>query len=166
VPPRLPDDKRAAILADIKARQKSRARIARDHGVSPQTVGNIALDAQVVEPFSRLQTKNATEAAMVDCRAVRAVTARRLLAKANDLLDQMDRPCIVFNIGGKDNVYTEHPMDRPPTADLRNLMVTAATALDKHMALDKHDATDPGGAASLLGALFEGLQQRHGAGDA
>lgn len=164
MPPRIPDDKRAAILTDTRAGTKSRAQIARDHDVSPQTVGNLAKAANITDAFSRLQTKNATEAAVVDSRARRAMIAARMLTKAVELLDQMDQPHIVFNIGGKDNIYTEHTMSRPPTADLRNLMVTAATAVDKHLALDRHDSTDPGEMASLLGTLFGGLQTKHGDG--
>ncbi len=166
MPPRLPDDKRAAILADIRSGILGNRRIADKHEVAPSTVSRLAAEAGIVGAFERSQTKNATEAVIADSRALRAATARRLIAKANDLLDQMDQPHIVFNIGGKDNIYTEQLMDRPPTGDLRNLMVTAATAIDKHIVLERHDATDPGAMGSLLGSLLEGLQQKHGTGDA
>lgn len=166
MPPRLPDDKRAAILTDIRTGNLGAREIARRHGVAPSTVTKLAETERIEGAFERSQTENATRAVIADSKAARAAIAKRLLAKADQLLDQMDQPHVVFNIGGKDNIYTEHLMDRPPTADLRNLMVTAATALDKHLALDRHDATDPGGVASLLGSLFDGLQQRHGSGDA
>ena len=97
---------------------------------------------------------------MIDNKALRVSTARRMLIKANELLDQMDQPHIVFNIGGKDNIYTEQLMDRPPTVDLRNLMITAATALDKHLVLEKHDAgagTDADHAVSAIGQIGEAL---------
>lgn len=166
MPPRIPDDKRAAILADIKAGSLGNRRIADKHEVAPSTVSRLAAEAGIVGAFERSQTKNATEAVIADSRALRAATARRLIVKANDLLDQMDQPHIVFNIGGKDNIYTEQLMQRPPTGDLRNLMVTAATAIDKHIVLERHDATDPGVMGSLLGTLLEGLQAKHGTGDA
>lgn len=166
MPPRLPDDKRAAILADIRSGKLGNREIARLHGVSSGTVTNIARQGGVDDAFERSQTKKATEATVADSRALRASTARRLIVKANDLLDQMDQPHIVFNIGGKDNIYTEQLMERPPTGDLRNLMVTAATAIDKHIVLERHDATDPGAMGSLLGTLLDGLQAKHGTGDA
>jgi hypothetical protein len=76
----------------------------------------------------------------------------------------MDRPYAVFAFAGRDGDYREHERDRPPPAELRNLMVSAATALDKHMALDRHDSADPGEVASLLGSLLGGLQAKHGDG--
>jgi transposase-like protein len=159
VPPRIPDAKRAEILADINAGTKGRNQIARDHDVSVSTVTKIAAEEGATTAFDRSQTKNATAAAVADSRAVRAATARRMLAKANELLDQMDQPHVVFNIGGKDNTYTEHLMDRPPTADLRNLMTCAAIALDKHLAIEKHDGDQGAEAAkSMLGDLAAGLR--------
>lgn len=140
MPTRIPDDKRAAILADVRAGEKSRGQIAREQGVSPQTVTNLARDASITEPFSRLKTKNAIEAALVDGRARRAAIARRMLDRADEFLDLMGQPYRVFAFAGRDGDYQEHERDRPPPAELRHLMVCAATALDKHMALEKHDA--------------------------
>ncbi len=162
----LADDKRTAILADIQAGKKSRGQIARDHKVSPQTVGNIAKDEGKTNAFSRLQTKNATQAAIIDNKAMRVLAAQRLIVKVHEILDQMDQPHMVFNIGGKDNTYTEQLMPKPPTGDLRNLMVTAATAVDKHLVLERHDVSDPDVMGSLLGTLLDGLQRKHGTGDA
>jgi transposase-like protein len=166
VPPRIPDDTRASILAAVRAGAKGRNQIARDHGVALSTVTKLAKEAGVTDAFDRAQTKNATTAALVDNKAQRVLAARRLIAKAHDLLDQMDQPAIVFNFGGKDNTYEEHQLAKPPVADLRNLMVTAATAIDKHLVLERHDATDPDTMGSLLGTLLDGLQAKHGTGDA
>lgn len=156
--PRIPDRKRQAIADDIRA-GKPRNQVARDHDVSAGTVTNIARESGLTEAFDRSATKNATAALVADNKALRAITSRRMLVKANELLDQMDQPHIVFNIGGKDNVYTEHLMDRPPTTDLRNLMTSAAVAIDKHAVLEKLDSDSGADAArSMLGALAEGLQ--------
>lgn len=140
----IPEDKRQAITADIRA-GKTRNAIARERNVAAGTVTKIAQEAGL--NFDRSATKRATEAKVADQRAQRAVTSQRFLDKANDLLDQMDMPHMVFNIGGKDNVYTEHLMDVPPTGDLRNLMVSAGVAFDKHLAADRHDSDDQGLAA-------------------
>lgn len=149
MPKALPDAKRNAILADIEAGRKARNQIARDHHVSPSTVTKIAKDAAIEAAFDRSHLKHALQAKAADDKAFRAATSRRFLRKCNELLDQMDRPHMVFNIGGRDNVYTEHLMDRPPTADLRNLMTSAAVAFDKHLAADKHDAGETGGLNSV-----------------
>jgi hypothetical protein len=135
---------RDAIIADF-ATDKARNQIARDHGVGLGTVTKIA--QEVGHVFDRSATKHATEAVVADNKARRADVSRKFLEKADKLLDQMEQPHIVFNIGGKDNVYTEHLMDAPPTADIRNLMTSAAIAFDKHMAADKHDSDDHGLAA-------------------
>lgn len=140
-----PPKKRAAIIADIRLGTRSAGQIARDHGVAQSTVSRIA--GQEGLSFDRSITKRATEAVVADAKARRAEISRKFLEKADKLLDQMEQPHIVFNIGGKDNVYTEHLMDAPPTADIRNLMTSAAIAFDKHMAADRHDNDDQGLAA-------------------
>ncbi|MFB4276055.1 hypothetical protein ACBJ59_12225 [Nonomuraea sp. MTCD27] len=126
----------AAILASIDA-GKSRNEAAREHGVSASTVSRIA--AANARTFDRSKTKNATEAARADNAALRAATSRRLLVKANEFLDQMDREHLAWNFGGKDNTYNEKTLPRPPVSDLRNLMTAAAVAIDKHIVIEKHD---------------------------
>lgn len=163
MPPRIPDETREAILEDVQSGQLARNAIARKHKVGPATVSRIADEAGLDQPFDRTETKNATQARQADNRRRRAELSSRLLVKAGQLLDDMDRPAIVWNIGGKDNTYTEHPMPKPPTGDLRNLMVTAATAIDKHVVLERIDAdTGAETAGSLLGSLLDDLIERHG----
>lgn len=125
-------------MRELHAQGLSCSEIARRLGRSAATVSEHCKAMGL--SFDRTRTIIATQAAVADNKALRATTSRRFLEKANQLLDQMDEPHIVFNIGGKDNVYTEHLMDRAPTADLRNLMASATAAFDKHLAADKHDA--------------------------
>jgi len=159
MPAQIPDEKRAAILADIKTGEKGRNQIAREHGVSQSTVSLIAQDAGLTSAFDRTTTKHATAAATADNKARRAAIASRLLTKASEFLDQIDAPHLVFNFGGKDNTYEERELDRPPTADMRNLMTCAAIALDKHVVLDKHDG-DQGveGARAMILDLASALR--------
>lgn len=145
--PRIPDDKRAAIEADIRAGQKSRNQIARDHDVSVGSVTNIAKGLGLTTAFDRSATKNATKAAQLDAKARRAVLQHRFLDRAERALDDMERAHLVFNFGGKENTYAEHLLDRPPTGDQRNLMIIAATGLDKSIAIDRHDADTMANAA-------------------
>lgn len=138
--PPIPPKTRAAILADIHAGQLSRNRIAEQHGVAPSTVTAIAKAEGLTGAFDRSSTKNATEALRADSKQRRALLSRRLLDRAAEALEQMDQPHIVFKIGGSENIYTEHEMNRPPTGDMRNLMIIAATAIDKHIVIERHDS--------------------------
>ncbi|MGA5764491.1 hypothetical protein [Nonomuraea bangladeshensis] len=166
MPPRLPEDKRQAILDDIKAGGNSCRGIARKHGVSDRVVRKIADENAVADPWSRAQTENATRARKADMAAERAELSALFLQRAREALDQMVQPHVVFHFGGKDNTYNEKTLDRPPTGDMRNLMTIAATGFDKHMARERFDSEDDAGqVASLLGTLFDGLREKHGSGD-
>jgi transposase-like protein len=144
VPRPTPPEKRAAIIADIRA-EKSAHQIARDHGVAQSTVSRIA--SQEGLSFDRSATKRATEAHVADLKALRAATSRRFLEEANKALDRLGESYIVFGFGGKDNVYRQHELDLPPAGELRNFMTAAAVAFDKHLAADRHDNDDQGLAA-------------------
>ncbi|MER7206355.1 hypothetical protein ABT340_04750 [Streptosporangium sp. NPDC000239] len=138
MPRAIPDDVRDAILDSIRAGGKRNA-IARQHGVSVGTVTNIAQRAGLTGAFDRSATKNATEAKKADNAALRASTSRRFLEEANRFLDDLHRPALIWNFGGKDNTFNSKELPEPPTADKRNLIVSAATAIDKHLAVEKHD---------------------------
>lgn len=143
---RIPDDKRRAIADDIRA-GKARNQIARDHHVSVGSVTNIARENQISDAFDRSATKRATEAAVADLKAERAVTSRRFLEETNRALDRLNRPYLVYAFAGKDGLYREHELELPPAGELRNLITSAAVAFDKHLAADKHDSDDQGLAA-------------------
>jgi transposase-like protein len=138
MPPRIPNHKRAQILADIRAGRKSRARIARDHNVVPSTVANIARHAGLTSPFARTQTKAATEAHIADNTARRATLATRLL-----------------HLG--EQAITQAEMGLAETSALQAATI-AGIAMDKHLAVARHDA-DPGVEAgkSMLVALAAGV---------
>lgn len=138
MPPRLPDDKRAAILADIKAAQKSRAQIGRDHGVSGWTVGNIAKEAQIEGAFSRENTQNATAAAQADSRSMRAAEAVAAMAAAPQL-----RMNVLASASGR---------------DAQGWAVAYGIMIDKHAMLERHDSGTSDAATSLLDAVASGLQ--------
>lgn len=140
---RIDDDKRAAILADIKA-GKARNLIAREYEVSAGLVSKIAKEADVTDAFDRSHTKNATEAAQADNAASRTRLAARFLEEAHKALDDLHGPYTVYSFGGKDNLYNDHKLDEPPSSDKRNFMIIAATAADKHMAIDKHASNTQG----------------------
>lgn len=127
MPPRLPDDKRAAILDDIRTGTKSRGQIARDHNVSTTTVSNLAKDDGIEEPFSREQTEKATAAAVADSASERASIALDTLKGARAALKQM--------------------LTALPDASARDAAVAFGIMIDKHRVLDRYDADTQGLAA-------------------
>ena len=161
---RLPDDKRGAVIDAIRAGGTCRG-IAKQQGVSSSTVARIAKDEGLTDAFAanRTQTAKATTLKRADNAARRSALSVELLDVAEDMLHRMRSPHLVYNFGGADNSYNEHLLDTPPAGDLRNLMVTAATAIDKHVAIEKLDADrDVATAGALLDGLLETLQGKHG----
>lgn len=148
MPASLAPEKRAAILADIRA-GKPRNQIARDHGVSAGTVTNIARENNEAGAFDRSATKTATAAATADSAAVRAATSRRFLDECNRLLDDLHKPFTAYSFGGRDNTYAEHGFTEPPVDAKRTMITAAAIAYDKHLAQERHDATGAEGASDV-----------------
>lgn len=148
MPAPLDPTKRAAIAAALREREQPKLnQLAREFGVSPDTISRIAKTEGVT--FERTATKNATAAKQADNAARRAELSQRLLDRAVEALGQMDSEFLVFNFGGRDNTYAEHRLDRPPTGDLRNLMTVAAIAVDKHLAIERHDSDGGEGLAAV-----------------
>jgi transposase-like protein len=130
----IPKRKREAIAEDIRAGM-ARNEIARKHGVSSSTVTLIAREFDL--NFDRSMTKRATEAKVADAAALRAEVSLLFLAKAKELLGDLDRPFLAYS-------FAEHMLDRPPDGAIRNLMTSAAVAFDKHLAADRHDSDEHG----------------------
>ncbi|MGW4411175.1 hypothetical protein ACWEJ6_44590 [Nonomuraea sp. NPDC004702] len=124
MPPRLTDEKRSAILDDIRAGTKSRGQIARDHNVSTTTVSNLAKADGIEEPFSRERTQKATAAAVADSASERAAIALETLKGARAALQQM--------------------LAALPEASARDAAVAFGIMIDKHRALDRYDADTQG----------------------
>lgn len=150
---------RADIVAMIE-RGMTRNDIQRATRRSGSTISGIA-KAEGLTFGRRDEIRAATAARTADNRAKRAEISAKLLAKADALLDEMDGPFLAFNIGGKDNVYTEHPLDAAPSGDKRNLMQAASTALGRHIDLERHDVDEAAGdARSMLAELGKALGVR------
>ena len=131
----------------LHARGESLNAIAKQLGRSKSTIAHHCKAMGL--SFDRSATIEATEARVADTKAKRAEVSARFLAKAGELLDQMDQPHLAFNFGGKENTYNEHLLDRAPTGDLRNLMESAAKAFGQHLAQERHDADDGTGLAAV-----------------
>lgn len=144
-------------VAELHTQGLTRNAIARTLNRSGKTVSRIAESLGLT--FERgEQVKAATQARVIDAKARRAALAVALLDDAERLRQQLWKQSIAFNIGGKNNVYTEHPIPEPTFADKRNIIQAVGVAIDRAVKLDSYDA-DPGleAAKSMLGALAAGL---------
>lgn len=151
-------EKRADVLR-LHGEGKGRNAIAAETGVSTFSVSKIV--AAAGGSFDRAKTKALTEARKVDLAELRARIAVKMLTRAEEFIDAMDQQFVVFSFGGKNNTYNEHKLESPPTADIRNLMTSAAIAVQRSMELSKFDA-DP---SEGMSAVDEWLEFMAGNGD-
>jgi hypothetical protein len=155
--PPLEPDKRAAILADIEARQLGRNAIARKHRVGLGTVTTIAHDAGIYDAFDRTQTARATADRQADMKARRTRLAEDLLDDAERIRDRLFDP-YTQAVSGREGVE-KVTLEEPDAASLRNIMTSIAVALDKHVLLDKHDKD---GGMAEVGSMLDGLLDAFG----
>ncbi|MEU6649499.1 hypothetical protein ABZ904_08630 [Streptomyces sp. NPDC046900] len=146
-----------ARVRELHAQGLGRNAIAREIGRAQRTVSVIAAELNL--SFDTALTEDATRARVAQLAALRADTALDLHLDALKLTQAMWEPAKVFNIGGKDNTYTEHDVDEPPALDKKALMTAAGIALEKSLKLvppaDDAGADD---ARSMLGQLMRGLK--------
>jgi hypothetical protein len=140
---RIPDDVRAAVADEMRQRHAGKPtvrEIATQFGISPRSVQSIADAAGVHDEAARAHTKNATEQVKITNAQLRAEISRKLLVLANQALDEMNEPAVIYNFGGKDNTYNERTVKRPPADARRAIATTAAIMIDKHKVLDAYDS--------------------------
>lgn len=155
MPKPLEPEKRAAILEDIQAGQKSARQIARDHEVSVGSVTNIAKGAGVDGAFERSRTENATRARVIDCKAAREQLKQDLLADAQRFRQRAwSKYQVVVGTPTGAEIVT---LDLPPLQDARAAYTALGIAVDKSLRLEQHDTDSSGMSAvdewlrSLLG---------------
>lgn len=71
-----------------------------------------------------------------------------------ELTEQMWQPAKVFNIGGRDNTYTEKDVPEPPSDAKKNLMAAAGVAIEKSLKLVPPERED----AESLAAVDQWLR--------
>jgi len=133
---RITDTQRAQVLSLARAGM-ARNRIAAATGVSTGSVTKICQQAGVA--FDRAATASATAARKIDCAAARTALSIKLLARADELLEDMNATYLAYNFGGKENTYNEHLMDAPSPGDKRSLMQAATYAIRVHLDIEDHD---------------------------
>jgi len=156
---------RARIL-ELHGQGVTRNAIAREVGRSPGTVSTVVRDAGL--SFERgPEVAAATAAKTVDNAARRARLEELLLEDALRLREQLWRPALVYNFGGKDNSYEERTLPQPDFSGQNAIMRTVGTAIDKAVRLAEvgRGTQDAGPVVSLLGALVDGLRDEYGEDD-
>lgn len=145
---------RARIL-DLHGKGVTRNEIHRLTGVAAATVSKVVKDDGGT--FDRSKIATAAEARRVDLVEMRSSLAVKMIAKAHQLVDDIDRPFLAFNFGGKDNTYEEHELDRAPTGDIRNLMQSASIASKESRELDRVDGDASSDERAMLTDLGRAL---------
>ncbi|WP_171052895.1 helix-turn-helix domain-containing protein [Streptomyces marianii] len=149
-------DETRADIRRLHAEGCGRNEIARRLVRSPRTISVEA--AAMGLTFDRTATEEATRARVADLADKRSILAEALTDDALRLTAQQWLPAKVFNIGGKDNTYTEEDVPEPPALDKKNLMSAAGIAIEKSLRLVP--LQDDGGheaARSMVGQLMTGL---------
>jgi transposase-like protein len=164
MPERLPEEKRQAIAAAIRAGagEVTCRGIAREFGVSTGTVRNIVRDESIPDPFSRAKTAHATRARVTDMAARRAALAERLIQKAEHILERLDSPYTLV-VGTADGLESR-VLDEPPLKEVKDGMAAVGTAINSHMALIKFDTKEASNplATSLVDSLAKMLELDQG----
>lgn len=145
-----------ARVAALHAQGMGRNAIAAELGVGNSTVTRIAKALGL--DFSRAQTAVAVQARSVDLAAGRQRLAEKMLGRAERMLDDLDGPYLVYAFGGKDNVYEEHELEKPPVEVQRTAVATAGIAFDKVTKYLEKDTSGVATAHSLLDTLAEGFK--------
>lgn len=148
-----PDPKRAQ-LRKLHTQELSVRAIAERLCVSRSTVSRWAREEGLA--FDRARTAQAVAAQSIDLVAGRQRLAEKMLQRTEEALDDLDKPYIVFSFGGRDNVYREHELTRPPVEVKRNVLTMAGITFDKLSRIVEKDP-DVSGAQSVVQSLEAGI---------
>ncbi|CAM3457101.1 hypothetical protein [Stackebrandtia soli] len=157
MPPRIPSDKRDAILADIRDGKLACRAIATKHGVSPSTVSKLKDENGPADAFERSQTLHATAARQADVRDLRSRLALRTLQRAHAILDRLDADTFVTKTATVTGEVITIRTDDPAPRDERDLAAAVSsytTAAER--VTDVEDASSA--ARSLLSGLGDALK--------
>lgn len=151
------DEVREAILADVRAGERSARAIAEAHGVHVSTVSRVAKAAGIEDAFDRAQTRKATEAKTADTDARQAELRARAVEAAHGLLDRLHHRVTVPHAAMGTVTIPARP------EDWRNTMTAVGIATDKALAIQKHAQEENGTqhASGLLQEFTNSLRAQH-----
>ncbi|MDQ0894439.1 helix-turn-helix domain-containing protein [Agromyces ramosus] len=130
--------------------------IAKKLKCSPSTVSRWAEREGL--KFDRAQTAAAVEAHKVDLAAERLLLAEEMMAAGREALREIRGKVTVYNIGGKDNTFTEHELERAPMSMRREALTAAGIAFDKATRIVEKDNGGLDQAVGVLDALADGFK--------
>jgi hypothetical protein len=136
-------------IRDGNAAGRSLTSIAAELGVTKRNLSTHS--ARLGLTWDRSRTHVATAAKVADAKGRRAALQLNLLEDAERLREQLWRPSLAYNFGGKDNTYAEHQLPEPAFADKLKIMQAVGIAVDRSLKLDVHDSG--AGAGVVIGLL-------------
>jgi hypothetical protein len=129
--------------------------VAREFSVSGETVTRICAEAGLT--FDRSATEAAVRARSIDLAAERTALVQQMVAEAQEEMDLLNAPYLVWSFGGMDGELHSHLLDSAPM-DVRNTaMRSAAIAVDKATRVVENSGGGVEAAKSMLQRLAEGL---------
>lgn len=140
-------------LRELHSDGRSLNAIAKELGRSTDTISRWADKLEL--SFDRSATAKAAEAKHVDNKSRRANLEERLLAKSEDMLDQLDQPALVYSFGGADNRYAEHLLEKPDPVAQKHIIQALSTALTAANKL--HDMNSDGRDLPAVDAWLEAM---------
>lgn len=133
-----------------------RNEIARQIGVSGSTVTTVCRkEGRLFDRSAQLLDLRAIEE---DLGELRDLVTKKMLIVANDALDSLDGPHLVFNFGGRDNDYAEHLLDEAPLETKLDAMRAASLAVDKATRIVERSNPGLEQAAGILGGINASLE--------
>jgi hypothetical protein len=145
-------------VVDLLPSGKPCRQIAREVGISPDTVSRIAKANGF--RFGQQAAAHAREVRSAYCAAWRADFAARLAEDAERLRSQLFTATEQWSFGGKDNLFSHETTDEPSPQQKRDLMQSISTAIRTVLDIDRHDRqTDADSAVDqFLARLKDGAQ--------
>lgn len=156
---RVPVDSKVRAKVRRLAREGlSRNEVARRVGISTSTVSRICAAASPPITFDRTLIREAQEARTVDLKARRQAIAQGLLDDVDRLRTMLFEP--VERTHMSVTLGEQKYMAAPAAGEIKDLLIGAGIALDKHVALVKHDSegVDLTGLDAFLAMLAPGVR--------
>jgi len=152
-------DEERARVKELHAQGMSRNDIARVINRSGDTVSKIAREAGL--SFDRSMTIAATNARQADMAAERVRLTERLLEAADQALDAIKGPVVVYSFGGRDNTFAEETLDHAPVDMINTAIRAGKTAHDAMSRIVERESGHLEEAVSFLDKLSAAIDAAH-----
>lgn len=124
-------------MVDLLPTGKSCRQIAREVGVSPNSVSRIAKDQG--HAWGHINAERAHEARRSYGAEWRADFAARLAVDLEHLRNDLRKPTEQWSFGGRDNLFSHETTDEPSPQQKRDLMAAITTGVKAILEIDRHD---------------------------